>query len=247
MTTNDCFPPAHYAVFSNPLPGKEADLDRWYEDIHIPDSLDAGLFDSVRRYRSCSPASARFLTLWGCGYADTDAALAAVRPVAEGLRTSGRIEVVQEVVFQEFVFLDRVYRDRPASDSGSKWLTTTLSCWAEPSSLKEFEEQTAPAFAAALADDSDSAVSGMAQYGHRGERARAIVLTERDRPMDRSVPIDSDGNGIVEGLPPFGDAVPIFPGGSPAPSPIPSEDRASRARAAAAWVADWECISQRFA
>ena len=73
------FPPSFYAVWSNPLPGRETDLHAWYEDVHIPDSLEAGLFDSVLRYRALDETSARYLTLWGCRYASEDEALAAVR------------------------------------------------------------------------------------------------------------------------------------------------------------------------
>jgi len=132
------FAPALYAVYSNPLAGREDELHAWYEDVHIPDSLEAGLFDSVRRYRATETGPAAYLTLWGCEYRDEEDALRAVRPVAEGLRERGRIEVVQEVVFQQFVFLEETLEAR--SSQSSRFLTTLHNCWAEPESVTTFDD-----------------------------------------------------------------------------------------------------------
>ena len=96
-----------------------------------------------------------------------------------------------------------------------------------------------------LKTDVEAPVTGMAQYGHSGDRARAIILTERDRPpKDEGSPGDL-GNKHRLGLPPFGDAVPIFPGGSPAPSPVSVQSRSSAEEGVAAWVVNWECVSIR--
>mgnify|MGYP006146530683 CR=1 FL=1 len=247
MSVNGRFPEAHYVVFSNPLPGREEELERWYEDVHIPDSLNAGLFDSVRRYRSLDLTDTCFLTLWGCDYADTENALSAVRPVAEGLRAAGRIEVVQEIVFQEFVFLDRVNREREVGRACSSGLTTYLSCWAEPLSLKVFEDRMSSVVAAAKNGERNSRVTGNAQYGHRGGRARAIILEEHEgsaTSASRDISIDE---GVFVGLPPFGKAVPIFPGGSPAPSSGSTTERPSRERMTEVWMTRWECVSARSA
>ncbi len=254
-TSSDAFPPAHYAVYSNPLDGREDALERWYEDVHIPDSLDAGLFDSVRRYRAKSPGKARFLTLWGCRYRDTEDALAHVRPVAESLRARNRIEVVQEVVFQEFVFLQRVFAERGPEAERSEFLTTIHSRWADAAKLAPFEAWVERWLAsrideAALTEASASGprTIAAARYGVGGDRARGVVLLES---LDRRVlsqlsdtRLEADP-AVAGDLPPFGDAVPIFPSGSPAPSPVEVSDPKRDDDAVVAWFADWKLVSVR--
>lgn len=231
----DSFAPALYAVYSNPLPGREAELHSWYEDVHIPDSLEHGLFDSVRRYRALTSTRAQLLTLWDCGYRDEADALAAVRPVAEKLRAMGRIEVLQQVVFQQFVFLEEVIRRR--DEARARFLTTLHSCWASPSSL--------PTFDAWLADERnrDCVQSGASvRYGVPAPARKGLVLIEQDSEPDGALPARTEPE-----LPPFGEPTPIFPSGSPAPGPPPSApfEESQLASALPVWAARWQLISAR--
>lgn len=229
------FAPALYAVYSNPLPGREADLHSWYEDVHIPDSLEHGLFDSVRRYRALTSARAKFLTLWECNYRDEAEALAAVRPVAEKLRSTGRIEVVQQVVFQQFVFLEAILRQR--EEERAQFLTTLHSCWASPSSV--------PAFDAWLEEERNQECirNGAAvRYGVPAPARKGLVLIEQETEPNGALPARTEPE-----LPPFGEATPIFPSGSPAPGPPATRpfEEAQIASAFPAWVARWQLISAR--
>lgn len=231
----DPFPRSLYVVYSNPLEGGEEALDAWYEDVHIPDSLDAGLFDSVRRYRALDGGAARFLTLWDCRYASEEDALAAVRPVAEGLRTSGRIEVVQEVVFQQFVFLEASLDDTAAPEATG--LLALHSTWSRPAAVAGFDTWLETHAAQAQ-------ISGAraARYGVPDPKRKALVLVEGEA-------FEAGGKipGTAEGLPPFGAPTPIFEGGSPAPSPKDADpDRLARLEGTSdVWASRWELISRR--
>jgi hypothetical protein len=228
------FPRAFYAVWSNPLPGREEALHAWYEDVHIPDSLDEGLFDSVRRFRAVAPdATARFLTLWGCAYASEDEALARVRPVAERLRARGRVEVVQEIVFQQFVFLEATVRER--GEAVLPGLLTLQSVWSRPESVGGFDawlETAAPG----LGSD------GLARYGVPAPKRKALVLVETASAEAITTP-----DGADPGLPPFGEPTPIFQGGSPAPSPTPLDpaEQARREGGHPVRATAWALLSRR--
>lgn len=231
------FSRALYAVYANPLATGEEAMHAWYEDVHVPDSLALGLFTCVRRYRANDPASrARFLTLWSAVYTDLDAALAAVRPVAESLRAKGRIHVVQEVVFQHFLFLEGVDRESAAPPPAS--LTTLHACWARP--------ETTPRFFAWLA----ALAPGEAPLAHYASIARyavsaggkGLALLESEADAAR---LAAAWRGLAEpGLPPFGPPTPIFRGGSPAPGPPPETppSDADLARWKPAWAAQWTAL-----
>ena len=178
--------------------------------------------------------SARYLTLWGCRYASEDEALAAVRPVAEGLRARGRVEVVQEVVFQQFVFREETIRPRPAA--AEPGLLTLQSVWSRPESV--------PAFDAWLASDSErlrAGLAGVARYGVPSPRRKALVLVEAPATSAIRVP-----DGAEPGLPPFGPPTPIFKTGSPAPSPPPLDpETLARLERDPVRATRWELISRR--
>ena len=103
------FPRCLFAAFSNLAPGVELErCQRWYYEVHRPDSLELGLFTRSLRFEAASPSKVRWLTLWECEYPDFDAALAKIRPAALSLREQGRIWPVQEVPFSQFRFLEGV-------------------------------------------------------------------------------------------------------------------------------------------
>ncbi len=228
-------PRSLYVVYTNPLGDEEDALHAWYEDVHIPDSLEAGLFDSVARYRATLDGDARFLTLWGCDYTSEEEALAAVRPVALGLRDRGRIEVVQEVVFQQFVFLDPTV-DAPDVREASE-LVALHSTWSRPASVAAFDAWLTKGAGA------DRLPSGpIARYGVPDPSRKALVLSDGATARDPWPPDD-----CAEGLPPFGDPTPIFEGGSLAPGPaaLEADELARREAMSDVWATQWERISLR--
>ena len=56
-------------VLTNPLPGKEAEFNYWY-NVHIPDGLGWGIFDRVYRYKAIEDRPERFLAIWESDYTD---------------------------------------------------------------------------------------------------------------------------------------------------------------------------------
>jgi len=228
-------PRSLYVVYTNPLGGEEDALHAWYEEVHIPDSLAAGLFESVARYRAIVEGGARFLTLWGCNYASEDEALAAVRPVALKLRERGRIEVVQEVVFQQFVFLDPSVDATDVREASQ--LVAFQSTWSRPGSVAAFDAWVTKGAGAEHLVSSPSA-----RYGVPDPAKKALVLLGGAAATDSWPPED-----CAEGLPPCGDPTPIFEGGSPAPGPdaLEADELARREAMADVWATRWERISLR--
>ena len=98
----------------------------------------------------------------------------------------------------------------------------------------------APAYEIGLEEERVSPVSGTAQYGHRGERAGAAVLVERDYSTTDVSPWEFPEGVVCGVLPLFGEAVPIFIADRPRPSPDVTDIRTSSERAAADWVANWD-------
>ena len=56
-------PRSIYIVLTNPLPGKEAEFNYWYNYVHIPDGLAWGIFDRVYRYKAIEDRPERFLAI----------------------------------------------------------------------------------------------------------------------------------------------------------------------------------------
>ena len=68
-----------YTVFSEPVPGQEAEYNRWYEQQHLDDVLRVPGFVSARRYQlSGDPADAPagYLATYDIDTDDLDATLA---------------------------------------------------------------------------------------------------------------------------------------------------------------------------
>ena len=40
----------HMLVFTNPLPGREAEFNKWYDEVHLPEVLQVKGFVAARRY-----------------------------------------------------------------------------------------------------------------------------------------------------------------------------------------------------
>jgi hypothetical protein len=233
-----------YAVFSSPLPGREADYQRWYDEIHIPDSLALGVFRSARRYAALVPARAAYLTLWESDDPDPRAALERVRPAAERLRAQGRVWPVLRVVFHQFLFLVD-FALAPSPPPAVATLTTLQNCWAAPASEAAFrawwERLTREAGGPLAAYHSRRLYRG---GGEAGQGGQALVLLESAR---ESAELAGLWDGRAEaGPPPFGTPTPVFRGESPQqyaePEPVSA---AQLARWRPAWAAHWRPLTCR--
>jgi hypothetical protein len=69
-------------MLSQPLPGREDDYERWYDDIHIPDMLQVPGFVAAQRFRIVrnvvGETSFPFCTIYEMEASSPDAALGAM-------------------------------------------------------------------------------------------------------------------------------------------------------------------------
>ena len=74
-------------------PAKEEEFNRWYNDIHIPDILDTGLYHTAYRYESLDPVAskAKYLNLFETDQADAGRTLGELLKIAEGWKQQGRV------------------------------------------------------------------------------------------------------------------------------------------------------------
>jgi len=75
-------------MVDNLEPARDADFNRWYDDVHVPDILSAGSFHWVTRYRAVGPApEAAYLAVYETDWPEPEAALQAMaaRPKPAGL------------------------------------------------------------------------------------------------------------------------------------------------------------------
>jgi hypothetical protein len=230
--------PVLYAVFSSPLPGREREYEQWYDAIHVPDSLELGVFRAVRRYAAQGASRAAYLALWEAGDPDIEAALSRVRPAAQALRARGRVWAVQRILFHQFVFLEAA--SGPLHAAGDRTLTCLMNCWAAPQSDAAFRS-----WYARLAGERSGP---LAAYGARASYAangKTLVLLESARAAPELAALW--GAALEPGLPPFGEATPIFRAGeSPQqhaePEPVSPEQLA---RFRPGWVSHWNLIASR--
>lgn len=86
----------HFSVFSNPAPGKDAELARWYDDQHIPDVLAVPGFVAAQRFalaQGSATTSHAVLAVYEIRTDDIAATMAELRaragttrmPLAQGL------------------------------------------------------------------------------------------------------------------------------------------------------------------
>ena len=90
------YPRSIYIVLTNPLPGKEAEFNYWYNYVHVPDGLGWGTFDRVYRYKAVEERPERFLAIWESDYTDLTDGLAKADRDTEDLIERGRLWPVFE-------------------------------------------------------------------------------------------------------------------------------------------------------
>lgn len=65
-----------YVVFTKPVPGMEAEFNRWYDTRHIPDVLAVPGFESARRFATTTESGREYLALYTIRTDAPEAALA---------------------------------------------------------------------------------------------------------------------------------------------------------------------------
>lgn len=90
------YPRSIYIVLTNPLPGKEAEFNYWYNYVHAPDGLGWGTFDRIYRYKAVEERPERFLAIWESDYTDLTDGLAKADRDTEDLIERGRLWPVFE-------------------------------------------------------------------------------------------------------------------------------------------------------
>ena len=101
-------PECVFLVCSNPGAGGDAALREWYEDVHGPDALENGSFDSLHRYIAAGDYPARFLAVWEGRFTSMPEASAYISPRAAELRRAGRVTEDMTVVWASMQFRSSV-------------------------------------------------------------------------------------------------------------------------------------------
>jgi hypothetical protein len=82
-------------VVTTAVPGREDEFNRWYDDTHLPDVLQAPGFVAGRRYTLIGPGSAyrpRFLAIYEIETEDLTATLETLRAAAPTMTTSDAMD-----------------------------------------------------------------------------------------------------------------------------------------------------------
>ena len=81
-------------------PAREAEFNRWYEDIHVADILDTGAFHTAYRYESLAPQAtqATYLALYETEQSDLAKAREALGKARADWEKRGRLFDTIEVV-----------------------------------------------------------------------------------------------------------------------------------------------------
>jgi hypothetical protein len=119
-----------FIVWSTPHPGREDEFNRWYDEVHLPDSVANGSFTAMHRYRAVGPGyhAAPFLSVAEADYGSEDEAWASVRPKANALHRAKRIDDLYRVDYATMLLT--VNTD--VSDHPVRTLTTVQNDWRRP-------------------------------------------------------------------------------------------------------------------
>lgn len=91
-------------VFSNPAEGQAEELDRWYWEVHGPDSFANGTFQALHRYRAFGAYEATNLALWEGRFTSLQEAKDYIIPRAHALNEQGRVTPSLNVVWSTLLF-----------------------------------------------------------------------------------------------------------------------------------------------
>jgi hypothetical protein len=119
-----------FVVWSTPHPGCDDAFNRWYDEVHLPDSVANGSFTAMHRYEAAGPGyrAATSLSIAEADYGSEAEAWAAVRPKADALHAAKRIDDLYRVDFATMLLT--VDADVSAHPVGT--LTTVQNDWRAP-------------------------------------------------------------------------------------------------------------------
>jgi hypothetical protein len=119
-----------FIVWSTPHPGREDEFNRWYDEVHLPDSVANGSFTAMHRYEAIGPGyrAAPYLSIAEADYGSEAEAWASVRPKANALHRAKRIDDLYRVDFATMLLTV----DHEVSDHSVTILTTVQNDWREP-------------------------------------------------------------------------------------------------------------------
>lgn len=119
-----------FIVWSTPHPGIGDEFERWYNEVHLPDSIANGSFTAMHRYEAVGPGyrAASHLSLAEADYGNEAEAWAAVRPRAEALHSANRIDDLFRVNYATMLLTV----DTDVSVHPTQTLTTVQNDWRHP-------------------------------------------------------------------------------------------------------------------
>ncbi len=119
-----------FIVWSTPYPGREDEYNRWYDEVHLPDSIANGSFTAMHRYEAAGPGwrAGQYLSIAEADYGSEAEAWASVRPKAHALHRAKRIDDLYRVDFA--IMLLTVASEVSAHPVGT--LTTVQNDWRAP-------------------------------------------------------------------------------------------------------------------
>lgn len=119
-----------FIVWSTPHAGKEDEFNRWYDEVHLPDSIANGSFTAMHRYEAIGPGhrAGAYLSVAEADYGSEAEAWASVRPKAHALHQAKRIDDLYRVDFATMLLTV----DTDVSTHEVATLTTVQNDWREP-------------------------------------------------------------------------------------------------------------------
>ncbi len=119
-----------FIVWSTPHPGRDDEYNRWYDEVHLPDSIANGSFTAMHRYEAAGPGprAGQYLSIAEADYGSEEEAWASVRPKAHALHRAKRIDDLYRVDHAQMLLT--VASDVSSHPVGT--LTTVQNDWREP-------------------------------------------------------------------------------------------------------------------
>lgn len=119
-----------FIVWSTPFPGVGDDYHKWYNEVHLPDAIENGSFTAMHRYEAVGRGyrPSLYLSVAEADYGSEAEAWASVRPKAQALRDSGRIDDLYRVDFATMLLTV----DSDVSFHPVETLTTVQNDWRKP-------------------------------------------------------------------------------------------------------------------
>jgi len=183
-----------FLVFGNAKDGQDEALDRWYMDVHGPDSFDAGVFSALHRYRAVGDYPARHLTVWESAFDTVDEARTRVGTMANELRARGRVGDPHEVVRGAVYFADGGTDPVPFGGTGDDGTLTLvegpLAVAALPVAAGDVHHY-GPLLLAESPDDPADAAARWASVGEDGIAPVTVLFGDQPDPRDGWSPAET--------------------------------------------------------